>query len=124
MEMSDIQIEFKVSPDAEYAQLTPSVEIQLMRIIQEALTNVRKHSRATTVGIMFERDNNELCVTITDNGQGFDLARVPSVGRPRFGLHTMRERAEAVGGVLSIDTTPGQGTKVEIRMACIVTREN
>lgn len=114
MEMSDIQVEFKVSPDADCTQLTPSVEIQLMRIIQEALTNARKHSRATAVDIEFERNNNELHVTIADNGQGFDLERGSSAGRPRFGLHTMRERAEAVGGSFNIDTAVGQGTKVEV----------
>ncbi len=116
MEMSGVQVEIKVTPEAERTQLTPSVEVQLIRIIQEALTNVRKHSRATAVSIMFERDDNELRAMVADNGQGFDITHLPSVGRPRFGLSTMRERAEAVEGSLSIDTAPGQGTKVEVRM--------
>ena len=117
MEMSGIPVEIDVSFGAEKAQLPPSVEIQLIRVVQEALTNVRKHSKATKVRVRFEPNgNNELCVTIADNGQGFFLDRPRLTGWPRFGLQTMRERAEAVGGALIIDTAAGKGTRVEIRV--------
>ncbi|MBI4302064.1 MAG: GAF domain-containing sensor histidine kinase [Chloroflexi bacterium] len=116
VEMSGIKVEVEVSPDAQDPFLEPSTEIQLMRIVQEALTNVRKHSRATTAFLAFERNGDHLQVTIADNGQGFDLARLPATGWPRFGLHTMRERVEAVGGTLQIDATPGRGTKVLVRV--------
>ncbi|MEE9284115.1 MAG: GAF domain-containing sensor histidine kinase [Dehalococcoidia bacterium] len=114
MEMSDVKVEVDVSPDAEEIQLAPSAEIQLIRIVQEALSNVRRHSRATNARIIFERDNHELYLTVADDGRGFDLARLPSTGWPRFGLQTMRERAEAIGGSLRIDTALGKGTKVEV----------
>jgi nitrate/nitrite-specific signal transduction histidine kinase len=115
-EMSGLQVEVEVSPDAANPALNPSTEIQLMRIVQEALTNVRKHSRATTTALTFQRNGDHLQVTIADNGQGFDLARLPTRGWPRFGLQTMRERAQSVGGTLQIETAPGQGTRVLVRV--------
>ena len=116
MDISGIQVEIKITPEAELARLIPSVEVQLIRIIQEALTNVRKHSGATSVSIIFERNDNQIRAVVADDGQGFEITHLPSAGKPRFGLHTMRERAEAIGGTLSINTTPGQGTRVEIIM--------
>ncbi len=114
MEMSGIQVDINASPDAERSQLTPSAEIQLIRIVQEALTNVRKHSRASTATVNFEMIGDGLRVTIADNGEGFEQKRLPSTGWPRFGLHTMRERAEAMDGTLAIDAAPGKGTTVEV----------
>lgn len=113
MEMTDIKVEFNAN-GAISGGLPPPVEIQLTRIIQEALTNVRKHSKASEVKVAFERMGNDLLVTIADNGQGFDFARLPSTGWPRFGLQTMRERTESLRGSLVINTAPGMGTKVEV----------
>ncbi|MBI2854698.1 MAG: GAF domain-containing sensor histidine kinase [Chloroflexi bacterium] len=115
-EMSSVQVEIQVDPDIQNIRLAPSAEIQLMRIIQEALTNVRKHSKTADARVTFQRAGGELHVTIADSGQGFDLMRLPSTGWPRFGLQTMRERAEAIGGALRLDTAPGRGTRVEIRL--------
>lgn len=112
MDMSGIEVEFEVTAEAERLRLVPSAEIQLMRILQEALTNVRKHAQATAVRITFERNGRVLQATVADNGRGFERTRLPSTGWPRFGFQTMRERAEAIGGSLEIDTTPGQGTRV------------
>ncbi|MBI2166241.1 MAG: GAF domain-containing protein [Chloroflexi bacterium] len=109
-----IPVEISTSPSAERFQLTPNAEIQLVRVVQEALTNVRKHSKATAVAISFDGNGERFEVVIQDNGLGFDLARLPSTGWPRFGLQTMRERAEAVGGTLLIETAPGHGTKVAV----------
>jgi signal transduction histidine kinase len=115
--MSGIPVEIDVPLGAERSKLPPSVEIQLMRVVQEALTNVRKHSKATSVQVKFEPNgDNELRVIIADDGQGFELARPRLTGWPRFGLQTMRERAEAVGGALKIDSAVGKGTRVEVRV--------
>ena len=114
--MLDVHVQIEELADTDYSRFVPSVEIQLMRIVQEALTNVRKHSKASAVSVKFELNGNELQVTVADNGHGFDLAHPRSTGWPRFGLQIMRERAEAVGGTLSIDTAPGQGTRVHMRM--------
>ncbi len=116
IEMSGVQVEIKVSAGAESSSLDTGAEIQLMRICQEALTNVRKHSGVTTAVLALEYSDGALQVTIADNGQGFDLARLPAKGWPRFGLQTMRERAKSVGGTLQIETAPGQGTKVVVRV--------
>jgi signal transduction histidine kinase len=116
MEMSGVRVDMQVSPAAANPALDPSAEIQLMRIVQEALTNVRKHSRASSAVLAFENNEDNLQVTIADNGRGFDLAHLPTTGWPRFGLQTMRERAESVGGTLQIDAAPGQGARVVVRV--------
>ena len=95
----------------------PSVsEVQLVCIMQEALTNVRKHSGATSVSINLaehtDSQNRSLVMTITDNGLGFDQKRK----HRHFGLQTMMERAEAVGGTFSLHSSPGAGTKIECQI--------
>lgn len=98
------------------AGISTIAELQLLRIVQEALTNVRKHARATHVTVRFTRPGETLLVTIEDNGIGFDPATQQHDGYPRFGLATMRERAEAVGGSLTIRSQPGQGTVVQVEI--------
>ncbi len=96
--------------------LSPAVEAQVIRIVQEALTNVRKHAQARTVTVRFAREGAGAVVTIRDDGQGFDLAQVETAAGMRFGLLTMRERAESIGGTLVVDTGPGRGTTVQLRI--------
>jgi signal transduction histidine kinase len=96
--------------------LRPSQELQLVRIVQEALTNVRKHAKASHARVDIHREHNKLVTVIADDGVGF-----ASVGRargefPQFGLSTMRERAESIGGTLTIDSTPGSGTTVRFEL--------
>jgi signal transduction histidine kinase len=93
--------------------LQPMAELQLLRIVQEALTNVRKHARATEVTVQLARLDGTVCVRVADNGIGFDPGALERGQFPRFGLATMRERAEAVGGRLQVTSLPGQGTTVE-----------
>ncbi len=91
-------------------------ELQIVRVVQEALANVRKHASANRATVKLARQGSELCVEIADDGIGFDPAR-PRVGeRPRFGLATMRERAVGVGGTLEVLAAPGTGTTVRIRL--------
>ncbi|MBI4329674.1 MAG: GAF domain-containing sensor histidine kinase [Chloroflexi bacterium] len=115
-EMSGVQVDIRVCAGAEDTRLSPAAEIQLMRIIQEALTNVRKHSGTTEASVTFERLEQDLKVAIADDGRGFEPAHLPATGWPRFGLQTMRERAEATGGTLRVDSVPGKGTRVEIQL--------
>ena len=95
------------------AVLSPSTEVQLVRIAQEALTNVKKHAPGSEVRLSVEVWNDEAMVAISDNGPGFDVESTLAGGR-RFGLHTMRERAESVGGHLRIESRPGAGTTVKV----------
>jgi signal transduction histidine kinase len=112
---SGIKAELTTSPDGN-PQLPPATEVQLIRIIQEALTNVRKHARAKRVWVRLEIKVPRAKIEVEDDGQGFDLPEVLRQEGHHFGLHTMKERAESVGGQLHIDTKPGQGTKVRINL--------
>lgn len=109
-ETKNIPIELKID-EAETAGLSHLAEIQLIRIIQEALTNIFKHAEATAAKVVFERTGTFLKVTIEDNGKGFIPEKVAEK-KLHFGLHTMKERAEALGGKLTVDTAPSKGTKV------------
>jgi len=96
--------------------LPASAELQLVRIIQESLTNVRKHSKATTARIDIRRRSGTFVVSIVDDGVGFNPAVRVRSEFPRFGLSTMRERAEGIGGTFTIESVPGQGTTVRAQV--------
>jgi signal transduction histidine kinase len=83
----------------------------VLRIVQEALNNVRRHADATLVRVSVERPDGRVRVTVADNGKGFDPA---SVGDDRYGLRGMRERAEMVGAELVIDSRPADGTRIVV----------
>lgn len=88
------------------------------RILQEALTNVAKHARATHVSVTVDRGERELRMTIEDDGRGFDVAaalsRAPA--EQRLGLLGMNERAALAGGTATVESTPGTGTSVFVRI--------
>lgn len=94
------------------ATLSPSAEVQLTRIVQEALANVKKHAPAAEVWLSVEANERLVRVVIRDNGPGFDPASVPQSGR--YGLQTMRERAEGIGGSLLIESHADAGTRLEV----------
>lgn len=89
-------------------RLDRSVETQVFRIAQEALTNVARHSGATQVTIELVRQGDALRLTIFDNGKGMSVTKATS----GTGLVGMRARARAVGGSMSVDSTPGNGVKI------------
>jgi two-component system nitrate/nitrite sensor histidine kinase NarX len=93
-------------------RLAPASESQIIRIVQEALNNVRKHAQVDRARVGVERREGWLCVSVRDDGRGFDPARSNKQGGVHFGLQTMRERAESLGGTLAIDTAPGCGTRI------------
>ncbi|MDO8834403.1 MAG: PAS domain S-box protein [Vicinamibacterales bacterium] len=91
---------------------TPETEIALFRIAQEALTNVARHASAANVAVALGRAGGQLTLVVSDNGVGFDTETPTSAGC--WGLVTMRERAESIGGRLEVVSAPGQGTRVEV----------
>ena len=93
-------------------RLTPSARASVLRILQEALQNVRKHAAASRVSIGLEGDS----LVIADNGRGFDLMRLASGKTRNFGLQFMRERAELMGGQLQIESRQGEGTRILLRL--------
>lgn len=103
--------------EAESVRLTPAVELQLIRIVQESLTNVRKHARAGRVEIRLTEDADGVRLSVADDGAGFapGAAGGPR-DLPRFGLATMRERAESVGGKIAVTSAPGQGTRIVVEL--------
>lgn len=101
--------------------LSPLAEVQLVRIVQEALTNVRKHAHATRVDVNLSRDNGGLALIIDDDGRGLDKDAVSGTNGSahNFGLQTMVERAESVGGALKIHSEPQRGTTVRLWMPLV-----
>jgi signal transduction histidine kinase len=95
-------------------QLEPAAQLQLLRISQEALTNVRKHAGAQHVVIQLTLDANRVSLVVEDDGHGFDAGSATTEGAPHFGLEIMRERAEAIGGTLAVVSETGRGTRVTV----------
>lgn len=114
-EQSGIAVDLRI-PDEERIRLSPDAEVQLIRIIQEALANVRKHAAASRAWVAFEAREGQVEVAIGDDGRGFDRSEVQARGRACFGLQTMQERAAACGGSLEVESTPGKGTRVLARL--------
>ena len=86
----------------------------LFRVAQEALRNVARHARASSVAISLVGENGRLVLSVRDNGAGFDDSRTS--GRTSLGLASMRERVRLLGGNLDIESTPGRGTAVVARV--------
>ena len=93
--------------------LSPTDELAVYRVMQEALQNVHKHARASAVGIAWSRANESWVLHVTDDGMGFDLVKAAR-HKKSVGLLSMRERAELIGGSLQIQSTPGKGTAVTL----------
>ena len=116
-QLGDVPVEVVVAPGVESLPLTSEAELQLLRIVQEALTNVRKHASATQAWVSLRINDGVLELTVGDNGKGFDVEDHGLNHRSRFGLSTMRERAEAIGAEFNLDSEPGTGTRVTVRLA-------
>ena len=97
-------------------RLAPTDEIALFRIAQEALNNVVKHARATEASLSLRQNRQAVVLSITDNGMGFDTGRKPIMGGYGMGTTTMRERAEAIGARLQLQSVPGEGTSVTVEL--------
>jgi two-component system sensor histidine kinase DegS len=97
-------------------RLASAVEVGLFRIIQEALHNVSKHARAASARVTLTYGQEQLLLSVRDDGRGFDLREVERGGRAggHFGLISMRERAELLGGRFEVKSAPGQGTRITL----------
>jgi len=108
---SGLRVEFTASTGIPSA-LAPRVQVELLRIVSEALNNVRKHADATLVRINAEVAEGELLITVTDNGRGFAEAEAYDKG---MGLQGMRERARLIGGSLRVKSELSGGTTIVVR---------
>jgi signal transduction histidine kinase len=109
---SHIHIEKKI--DIPEGRVPDSLKTVIFRILQEALNNIAKHSKAEFVEILLKEIGSKIELAIQDNGQGFDLENNLSEGGSRkgLGLLSMRERAELSGGSFSIESIVGEGTRI------------
>ncbi|MCB1865820.1 MAG: histidine kinase [Chromatiales bacterium] len=95
--------------------ISPNHQLQVLRIVQEALANVRQHSQARNLRVMLRRDEDSLCrVLIEDDGVGFDTALMHEHLGEHIGLSVLEERAYRLGGQLRIESEPGEGTQIEL----------
>jgi signal transduction histidine kinase len=97
-------------------RLSAHAELQLLRILQEALANVRKHAHAQKVAVCLGRDGDVWTLAIQDDGIGFKPGDLGRSEFPRFGLATMRERAESIGGTVALESSHGQGTRLLVSL--------
>jgi signal transduction histidine kinase len=109
---SGIETDFQVDSAAAAPPLAPEAELQLLRIVQEGLTNVRKHASARHAWVTLRYSLDQVELTVADDGRGFD-PRLPR-GRQHVGLTGIRERAHSLGGTVTIATSPGQGTRLTV----------
>jgi signal transduction histidine kinase len=123
--LTDLVAEFRTSTGLptelevrSLADLDPGSTQEVLHVVAEALENVRRHAGPCTVAVDVNGDGDEVAVRVGDDGAGFDPTVVP--GR-RYGVVGMRERAVVLGGTLDVDSTPGEGTLVTLRLPLVRT---
>jgi len=113
---SGIQAEFRAL--GARRRLSSEIELTLFRIAQEALSNVRKHAKATKIILTVEFINSTVQMTVQDNGKGFTPPKLTEhlVAVGKLGLLGMYERARLIGGTITVESASGQGTKVIVKV--------
>jgi signal transduction histidine kinase len=116
-----VELNRQLAPDREISltvrdgfppELPDDADVELLRVLQEALVNVRRHSAAPRVEVILSAERRRMRAEVADDGRGFDPASV----REGLGISGMRERASALGGLLEIESEPGKGTSVEVEI--------
>ena len=105
----------ELAADVDGAPFPREQQLQLLFIVQEALSNIRKHALASRVDIRLE-DRHDFKLTIQDNGIGFDPATLQEKGESHVGIHIMRERAQRIDALFEVDSVPGRGTTVTLNL--------
>ena len=116
----ELNVELVIEADEAVLDFPVEVSTQVIRIIQEALINVRKHAGVQQAVIGLKQVDDYVCINVQDQGRGFSLTALDQPDKPGFGsksgfgLQIMAERAEGAGGYLKIDTAPGQGVNIMV----------
>lgn len=105
-----VVIDLKAAADG----LTESEQTAVLRIVQEALQNIRKHAAAGTASVITQVDGTDWVLEVRDDGRGFDVGSMAARGRRNFGLQFMRERAELIGARFEVGSRPNGGTVVRL----------
>lgn len=121
-EASKLAVRVEASPGLNEIALAPQVEAQVFRIVQEALTNVRKHAAAHRVVVALDVSERELVVKVEDDGRGLDHDAEQVPEWPRYGLQVMRDRASAIGATLDLAGRPGVGTTLRLAVPLLARR--
>jgi signal transduction histidine kinase len=115
-QFNDIQLKLKMDGETRQVKLAPNVILQVLRIVQEAVSNIRKHANARAAGVNVTRTGrHEIVISIYDDGLGFDQDKIDTLHR-NFGLSMMRERADEIGAVLEIESGEKKGTVINIKL--------
>ncbi|HEX3050514.1 MAG TPA: ATP-binding protein, partial [Aggregatilineaceae bacterium] len=115
----DYQERYKLPVDItihgmDHGRLSPEVETTIYRIVQEALTNVARHAQASRASVMIDQRGGKTLVIVEDDGIGIDPAHAAKASRDHLGLYGIRERAELLGGKLTIEAEHGTSLFVEL----------
>jgi len=108
-----LNVEFKIPNGFTGEELEPNVRLNVLNIVKEAFNNIEKHAEADQVKIVFSLAKKLLCVTVEDNGKGFNNGRQNYGTKTNFGLNIMRERASEIGVKLDIQSALGIGTRID-----------
>src|SRR5262249_44176766 len=111
------QVNVEVLVDGEPVRSSVRVEMNLLRIGQEAVTNAVKHAQAKNITLTVQFRPHRISLRITDDGRGFCAENVALSGNGHFGLLDMRERAQSLGSDLLIESVAGLGTRIEVEVA-------
>jgi signal transduction histidine kinase len=111
-----LEIDYQFIAPEGLERLPISVELSLFRIAQEATANIIKHAKASHASFVVLRQLHEVTMIVEDNGRGFDFAAVSKRGDQCLGLMGMRERVNLLGASFVIESAPGQGTTISIRI--------
>jgi len=111
---TDLMIGERIIPS-----LSPQIELQALRIVQEALSNIRKHAEATRATINVAAGDNEVTIVVEDDGKGFDVDKAGNGDWTKFGLRNMKERTDSISGKLFVESSPENGTKVVLSIPLI-----
>jgi PAS domain S-box-containing protein len=102
------------SSDGNKIEMDEDIKVVLFKAVRELLTNIIKHAKARTVKVGIAKQNTDVMVTVEDDGAGFDVSKLglPSGTEGGFGLFSIKERLEYIGGQLEIESSPGKGTRI------------
>ena len=118
-EENSVEVHYCCSPAEDFPPLPTRLEMGVYRIVQEALANACKHAHAQHIQLSLTLDDQWLCLLVQDDGRGFDPDQVASsVHEGHFGLASMSERVKLLGGTICIESEPGAGTCISVRVAC------
>jgi signal transduction histidine kinase len=110
-----VKVDVKV--EGQPRRLASAVEMNLLRIGQEAVANAVKHARARQITVRLQYAPKKICLCVSDDGRGFSLDDASLAGNGHFGLVDMHERAQSLGCSLQIESQPGSGTRIEVELA-------